>query len=331
MRHLCVLLLIAACGCGGRKGPAVVLYTSVDSPFAEPMLRDFTAKTGIEVRPLFDTEAAKTVGLARRLLAESSSPRCDVFWSNEILQTVMLARAGLFAPYASPEAPPPVRGRGDLYTYFGGRLRVLLVRTDAKGPAAPPEGIAALGDKTHARCAAMAQPLAGTTLTHAVALFAAMGQERAVAFFEAILGNGTKIVPGNATAKDLVVEGEAAFCLTDSDDAEKGRAESPAVRVVVPDQTAGGMGALMIPGSIALLARAPHPEEAKKLIDFLLSKEVSARMRREGAFQLPLRDDGGPTPEMYRPERVRIMAVDWEKVHELLPAAQELLMRLFLR
>src|SRR5437868_139510 len=49
-------------GCG-KSERAVVLYTSQDQIFAEPILADFTRKTGINVLPVFDSESVKTAGL----------------------------------------------------------------------------------------------------------------------------------------------------------------------------------------------------------------------------------------------------------------------------
>src|ERR1051326_9229542 len=48
----------------------VVVYASQDQAYAEPILQDFTKRTGIKVRAVYDSEAVKTVGLANRLLAE---------------------------------------------------------------------------------------------------------------------------------------------------------------------------------------------------------------------------------------------------------------------
>ena len=49
----------------------VIVYTSQDQVYAEPIFREFEKETGIKVRPVYDSEAVKTVGLANRLLAES--------------------------------------------------------------------------------------------------------------------------------------------------------------------------------------------------------------------------------------------------------------------
>src|SRR4051812_33268531 len=68
------------------KSSNLIIYTSQDQQFAEPILNEFTSQTGIKVRAIYDSEAVKTVGLANRLLAEAAHPQCDVWWSNEALR-----------------------------------------------------------------------------------------------------------------------------------------------------------------------------------------------------------------------------------------------------
>ena len=50
-----------------RTPREVIVYTALDRQFSEPILKDFEDKTGIRVRPVFDTEAVKTVGLVNQL------------------------------------------------------------------------------------------------------------------------------------------------------------------------------------------------------------------------------------------------------------------------
>src|SRR5215213_9470883 len=91
-RALLAAVLVFFTGC--RQRDYVVLYTSQDQFYAEPILKEFTEKTGIEVRTVFDTESAKTAALAHRLRAERNNPQCDVFWSNEEMHARLLARDG---------------------------------------------------------------------------------------------------------------------------------------------------------------------------------------------------------------------------------------------
>ena len=61
--------------------------------------------------------------------------------------------------------------------------------------------------------------------------------------------------------------------LTDNDDVDNALAAGGRIRMVLPDQQQGGLGTLAIPCTVGLVAGAKHPEEAKKLVDYLLSAD----------------------------------------------------------
>lgn len=91
-------------GCGRKAVNEVVIYTSLDQLFSEPILKDFEQETGIKVKAVYDVEAAKTTGLVNRIIAERNHPRCDVFWNSEIGRTIVLKKKGILAPYISPSS-----------------------------------------------------------------------------------------------------------------------------------------------------------------------------------------------------------------------------------
>ena len=73
-----------------QKRKSVTIYTSLDRPHSEPILKKFEEATGIEVKAVYDTEASKTIGLINRLYAEKENPKADVFWNSEVLRTIQL-------------------------------------------------------------------------------------------------------------------------------------------------------------------------------------------------------------------------------------------------
>jgi len=87
-----VLLLFALVNCRDKKTEQeqVVIYTSLDKVFSEPILKAFERQTGIKVLDVYDSEATKTTGLVNRLIAEKNNPRADVFWNSEIGRTIVL-------------------------------------------------------------------------------------------------------------------------------------------------------------------------------------------------------------------------------------------------
>lgn len=321
-------LSLAAAGCPGTPSNApareVVVYCALDRLYAEPILQAFEARTGIAVRSKWDAEATKTTGLVEALRAERDRPRCDVFWNNEVGQTVRLAREGLLAPYDSPSAaglPADARDDQRRWTGFAARARVLLVNTDlVPSEADGPRSYRDLADPRWRGRVAIAGPLFGTTATHAAALFAALGPDEAKAWWRSLRANDVVVCPGNATVKDKVAAGEVAFGLTDSDDANLALLAQKPVRVVFPDQEEGGLGTLLIPNSVALLAGAPHPAEARALIDHLLSVEVEAELARSRSAQVPLRA-GTPRPA-WIPAQLRTIATTWEKVADSFDASR---------
>ena len=96
---LAKLAIVLCCfaGCVRTTGsPQVVVYAALDREFSEPILKDFEKETGIRVRTKFDTESTKTVGLTQQIITESKArTRCDLFWNNEILNTLRLDELGL--------------------------------------------------------------------------------------------------------------------------------------------------------------------------------------------------------------------------------------------
>ena len=268
----------------------VVVYASVDQQFAEPVLKDFEADTGIVVKALYDVEAAKTTGLVNRLIAEKDHPLADVWWRGEFAQTVDLAAKGVLAAYAAPNAgriPAGYKDAAGRWTGFGGRARILFVNTDLVAEDQMPKGLADLTASPIAgERIGIAYPLFGTAATQAAALYAARGPAAGKAFYQGLKDKGLQVVDGNGVVRDMVVAGQLAFGLTDTDDACGALAKGAPVKIVIPDQD--GEGTLVVPNTVALVAGGPNPESGKTLVDHLLSEAVERRLVEAGWIQLGL-------------------------------------------
>jgi iron(III) transport system substrate-binding protein len=309
------VVLLSAPGCGGRSRE-VVVYTSVDQVFSEPVFQAFERRSGIRVRAVFDTEETKSTGVLNRLIAEADNPQADVFWSGDPVRPFLLIKRGLVEPYASPQAqglPPGLRAPDGSWTGIAARARVLLINRKLVPNEDTPRSIRELTDPRWKGKTAIANPLFGTTTMHAAALFAKWGDADARAFLEALKANGVRIASSNGEVKRLVVSGEAAFGLTDTDDANEAKKDGANVEVVFPD--ADELGTLVMPTSVVLMSKGPHPETGRKLVDYLLSPEVERQMA-ESAAHMPLRA-GVPTPRgVQRVSDIRAMDVDYARVAE---------------
>ena len=312
---LALMTLAAGCGKADRtEGAAreVVVYTALDQIYSEPILKEFERRTGIAVRPVYDSEAAKTTGLVARLVAERERPVCDVFWNNEIVRTLELADKALLDAYHSPAAetiPPAFKDAEGHWTGFAAGARVIAWNTDQVTTGEAPRSIGELTDPRWRGKLAIAYPLFGTTATHGAVLFAQWGDARAREFFEALAANGVKIVDGNATACRMVAEGEIALALTDTDDASLMASQGYPVAYAPLDHD--GQGALLIPNTVALIAGAPHAEEGRALIDWLLSPEVEAMLAATESLQVPLHPGVEVPPAVEALGRAKFWEVDW--------------------
>ncbi len=300
----------------------VVVYTSVDQVFSEPIFRAFEAQSGAVVRAVFDTEEAKSTGVLNRLIAESNNPQADVFWSGDPVRPFQLVRRGLVEPYVSPAReglPEAMRAEDGTWTGFAARARILLVNRARVVGRDMPRSVRDLAEPRWRGQAAMANPLFGTTTMQVGAWFASWGEARTKGFLGELRQNLIRLVSSNGEVKRLVVAGEVAFGLTDTDDANEALREGADVEVVYPDQDE--LGALLMPTSVVLMRGAPHPPAARRLIDYLLSAEVERRMA-ERAAHLPLRA-GVPLPAgMRSAAELRAMPVDYAAVAAQIEAQQ---------
>jgi iron(III) transport system substrate-binding protein len=297
-----VLSSLTSCG----RHADVSLYVALDQIHSEKLIARFTRETGLVVNARYDTEASKTVGLVAAIIEEAERPRCDVFWNNELAHTVALARRGLLSSYASPSAdaiPERFVDPRHRYTGFAARARVLIVNNDLiPDPQDRPRSMWDLLDPRWRGKCGVARPLTGTTLTHFTALRLVLGESEFQRFLDGILENRVVWLQSNGATMREVRAGKLAWAFTDTDDFHVALSKGYPVSCVFPDQGAGELGTMLIPNSLALMDGAPHPEAARKLIDFLLSEAVEAALAASKSAQIPVRlSVRGPTaPEILR-------------------------------
>jgi iron(III) transport system substrate-binding protein len=176
---------------------------------------------------------------------------------------------------------------------------------------------------------ALAYPLFGTTATHVAALYHNPGQEKAEMYLKALEANDVVIVNGNSVVRDLVVEGRLPIGFTDTDDVNIAIQSGKPVKMIYPDK--GGIGTLLIPNTVALINGAPHPEEGRKLIDYLLSREVESKLSFSESANMPLRDGVKTPPHVPSYSSITAMEVDFYKVAENMDKSARFCQQLFVR
>jgi len=310
----------------------VVVYTSVDQNYSEPIFKAFEEKTGIRARVVYDVEASKTTGLVHRLLAEANHPLCDVFWNGEFVQTLLLKERGVLAPFdvdTNRDIPAQFRDPERYWIGTAGRARVLLINKNRLSPSDYPASIFDLLRPEYTKeGVGIANPVFGTTATHAAALFAALQPIQGEAFFRRLSESGVAVLNGNAVVRDQVVTGQLIFGLTDTDDACGAIAREAPVTAVFPDNDT--LGTLVIPGTVSLIANAPHSNEALALLRYLVSSEVEDRLIRSGWSHVPLRPSN-VQPKCSFLSTMKPMNISFEAIYQQLDASRASLRRIFIR
>ncbi len=338
MRDLAVFFLVATVFLGSAcSQPDVVIYSALDQVHSEPLIRAFEEETGLTVKANYDLEAVKTVGLVNTLIEEANRPKCDVFWNNELVHTIRLKNKGLLQPYRSKNAediPDKWKDPEEYWTGFAARARVFILNEELAREIEPdeakwPKTTRDLFDPKWKGQAGMAKPLAGTTLTHMSVLWSFKGEEWVQSFWEKHREREGRITTGNAHLMKEVVAGQFVFGYTDTDDYRKAEIDGAPVRRIFPDQDLTGEipGCLVIPNSVAMIANCPHPENAKRLIDFILRKETEEALARGPSAQMPVRKSV-PRPDYVRSaEELVTLTVDWEKVADAVEPTRRWLTR----
>jgi len=326
------VLLILGIILGKSQAAEIIVYTSHDQIYSEPILKEFERNTGINVKAVYDVEATKTTGIVNRLIAERRNPRCDVFWNNEIGQTIILKRKGLLVSYRSPSAkdiPAPLKDPDGFWAGFGARARVIIYNTELVKPDEAPQSIFDFTEKKWQGRFTMANPLFGTTATQSAALFAYLGEQKAKQFFMDLKKNNVIISEGNSIVKDQVAAGEVKAGLTDTDDANIAILAGKPVEMVFPDQE--GMGTLLIPNTVMLIANSPNPDNGKNFIDYLLSKEVESKLAFSESVQIPLRADVKKPDTVPSLDEIKSMDVSYDKIADRMEESARYLRSIFLR
>jgi iron(III) transport system substrate-binding protein len=299
------LLLPSLSSCkNNNSAKTVIIYTSQDEEYAAPIFKDFETATGITVKPVYDSEAVKTVGLVNRLLAESSNPQCDVFWNNEELRTRLLASKNIFRETNG-------------WVLMGWRSRRLAVNTNLLSLDKAPQTFLETTNAAWLGKVALAYPFFGTTATHFLCLRQVWGDAAWQDWCRALANNKPFIVDGNSVAAKQAGGGEALIAFTDSDDAFAEQREGAKITTLPL-----ASDSLIIHNTAGICRGAPHPEAAQKLLDYLRSEAVQQKLVDNHALESATPADPKTQPGLH---------VDWDALLKDMDTATEEMKKIFLR
>lgn len=287
---LLLATLLAACSGGGDR---LTLYSGRAEVQVEPLLEEFTRTTGIEVAVRYGASAE----LAAQIAEEGSGSRADLFWAQDAGALGSVDELGLFQP-VPPEAAAAVderfRGPNDNWIGLSGRARVVVYDPGKVPEAELPTSVFELTEPRWNGRLGIA-PTNGSFQAFVTAMLLVSGEDRTRAWLEGIKANEPRTYPSNDLIVQAVDDGQLDLGLVNHYYLFQLQAEIGSDRTNARNHYTAGSdpGALVNVAGIGILASSSHPDDAARLVEYLVS-EPAQRHFAEVNFEYPL-IEGIPT------------------------------------
>jgi iron(III) transport system substrate-binding protein len=134
---------------------------------------------------------------------------------------------------------------------------------------------------------------------HVATLIAQSGPAGATAFLDDLITNETTFFGGHTDVRKAVGAGEFAIGIVNHYyyELQKREPTDNAVAVVYPDQGDGETGVIVNATAVAIVKNAPHPEAAKRFVDFLFLPETQ-KLFAELNYEYPIMPNISLAPGM---------------------------------
>ena len=267
---LLALVVLSGCGAASVEGGTMpqpeqrlVVYTSHKEEVYRPIIREFEERTGIWV----ELVTGGSYELLEQIEAEKDAPRADVMFGGGVESLESYRR--LFQPTRCAhwsQITESLRQPEDCWTPFSALPLVLIYNTKLVD-ASQLQGWEDLTRPEFRGKIAFADPTkSGSSFTAVTTVELCCGEE----VMQALAGNldGCQL-SSSGEVLTAVADGEALVGVTLEETALQRIAAGDNLALVYPRE-----GTSCVPEGTALIAGAPHRENAEKFLDFTLSREV---------------------------------------------------------
>jgi len=266
-------LALAAGGCGFGTGSGetdLVIYSGRSEALIKPILDDFAEKSKLNVSVRF----ADTTELAGTVLEEGDRPRADVFIGQDAGALARLGEQGRLAPYAAGRVPAQFRSKDNTWTGLSARARVLIVNTEALPEAERPASVFELTEPRWKGKVAAPNATNASWLGFVSEMRIKEGDAVTRRWLRGMKRNGLAVLGSHTDVRNAVGTGEFELGLVNHYYVELEKREGSPVEAIFTDQEPGEFGVVVNAASGGILKGAQHPQEAKRLMDYLLRPEV---------------------------------------------------------
>jgi putative spermidine/putrescine transport system substrate-binding protein len=319
LRNLAASLVLVLLSCSAASAQTTAICYNCPPEWAGwgHQLELIKKMTGITV-PLDNKNSGQSVS---QLIAEKANPVADVTYLG-VSFAINALKAGLLEPYQGPgwrSVPYELKDpEGNWVTIHSGSLGLMINVEAFEGRPVPKSWNDLLDPKYKGMVGFLDPSSAFVGYVGAVAINQALGGclddfGPALAYFRELLKN-EPIVP-KQTAYARVLSGEIPILLDYDFNAYRAKhADGAAVEFVIPSE-----GSIMVPYVMALVKGAPHAENGRKVIDFVLGAD-GQRLWAENFLRPVMASAMTPETEaLFLPasEYARVGAVDYRRMAEV--------------
>lgn len=294
---------MATASLNSADAQSVTLYTAGPAGLAKGIAQSFTDKSGIKV----EVYQATSGDVLARLEAEKGKPRGDVVVLASWGEGLAVRDRGLVEAYDSPEAKKLRREWVDSgLAAQGGAALALIVNSTQIKKEQQPQSWFDLTSALWKDALTMPDPTLSGSAAEFIAVFTQVHGQKAWKFFEDLARNGL-IVPGpNNAALNPVLSGAKKGTLSGVDYISYGQiAKGEKLAIYYPNE-----GTVVALRPVFVQKDAPHREEARKLVDFMLSDEGQNLVAK--TYLIPARAD--IRAERPAPGEFKMLSPDWDYV-----------------
>lgn len=304
-RRFLLLVILALAACNRRTAP-LPIYTSLDADEAKNFINAYEAATGERIS-FVRLSAGEALA---RIRSEGSHPQVALWLGGPGAEVAVAGTEGLLTPYQpKAEFPLAVEHHAPDWSWSGWYIGVVgfAANTDflKQHNLQPPTSYQDLLNPVYTGHVGIAYAYtSGTAYTILASLVQLMGEEAAFQFVKQL---DAQVHHYNKSGSACVAQaglGEIAVCVAFSQDIlQKGVGKGYPLTLSFPTE---GVGYEI--GGVALVKGGPHPDRAKKFIDWLYTK--AAQDRIGDWHKLPLHPEARVVEAAAQAKSAKWVAVD---------------------
>ncbi|AEA71940.1 extracellular solute-binding protein [Pseudomonas brassicacearum] len=275
-RLLSALALTLIGTTAAQAADEVVVYSSRIDELIKPVFDAYTRKTGVSVKFITDKEAP----LMQRIKAEGENATADLLLTVDAGNLWQAEQMGILQPFTSPvidaNIPSQYRASSHAWTGLSLRARTIVYSTDRVKPSELSTYEALAGDEWEGRlCLRTSKKVYNQSLT--ATLIETHGAEKTEEILKGWVRNlSTDVFSDDTALLEAINAGQCDVGIVNTYYYGRLHQQKPDLKVKLfwPNQADRGVHINL--SGIGLTKHAPHPDAAKKLVEWMTTPEAQS-------------------------------------------------------